>query len=330
MQTSIENPEKSNNITKNDKSINTQPDLIQKMDDINTNIEEYKFLSLMKRIINQQDRPDRTGIGTKSIFAPQNLCFSLKNNRFPLLTTRSIPLRHITEELLWFLRGQTDVSILQQKGVHVWDANTTREFLDGRKLYNSQIGDAGPSYGFQMRHNGAEYIDCKTDYTGLGFDQLSSVIHLLKNDPFSRRILINLWNPKDTDKMPLPPCGFCYQFYVTEGKDKNWLCCKLIQRSSDISLAGGWNIASASLLTIMLAHICNLKPKELIWSIGDAHIYLNQMEGVVKQLARKPRQFPKLYIVKDPIDMDITKFEADHFRLEGYQPYARIKLPMNA
>lgn len=226
---------------------------------------------------------------------------------------------------MWFLRGQTDVSILQQKNIHIWDGNTSRDFLDSRGIHSLKEGDLGASYSFQFRHFGAEYKDCRTDYTGQGFDQLAYVIHELKHNPYSRKIIINLWNPKDIPIMSLEPCAFCYQFYVKN----NRLSCKLTQRSSDISLAGGWNVASASLLTIMLAHVCGLEPDELIWSIGDAHIYLNQLESVKQQLERSPRAFPKLHIIQSPKDMDITQFEFDHLRLRGYTSHSHISIPMN-
>lgn len=289
------------------------------------NIEELLFLQLLREIGTQENRPDRTGVGTRSIFAPTELRFSLRDNQFPLLTTRKMPLRIIFEELMWFLRGQTDVSILRKKNIHIWDGNTSREFLDSRQLHHYIEGDLGPSYSFQFRHFGAEYQDCRTDYTGQGFDQLGHVIHELKHNPTSRKIMINLWNPKDSSKMSLEPCAFCYQFYVKNGR----LSCKLTQRSSDVSLAGGWNIASASLLTILLAHVCGLEPDELIWSIGDAHIYLNQLNSVQKQVERSPRAFPKLYIIHSPKDMDITQFEFEHLQLDGYTPHPHISFPMN-
>ncbi len=290
-------------------------------------MEEKRLLNLMETILTQPERPDRTGVGTKSIFSPPQLSFSLRDHTFPLLTTRKMSLRWIFEELMWFLRGQTDVSILQRKGVHVWDGNTSRAFLDARGLSHYVEGDLGPSYSFQFRYAGAEYVDCHTDYTGQGFDQLQDVIRKLKYDPYSRKIMINLWSPKDASKMSLEPCAFCYQFYVHDEEGVKFLSCKLTQRSSDIGLAGGWNVASAALLTYMLAHVCGMKPHRLYWSIGDAHIYLNQLEQVHTQIQRIPRPFPKMYITR-PVD-DITAFEWDCFRLDGYEFYSAIKLPMN-
>lgn len=286
--------------------------------------DESQLLQLLDKLLEQPIRLDRTNVGTKSIFSPPEMRFSLKDT-FPLLTTRSLPLRQIFEELMWFIRGQTDVDILRRKKVYVWDNNTSRSFLNKQGLYHLQEGDLGPSYSFQFRHFGAEYKDCHTDYTGQGFDQLQYVIDEIKTNPTSRRLIINLWNANDIQKMSLQPCGYGYQFYV----NGNCLSCKLIQRSSDISLAGGWNIASASLLTYMIAYICGLQPYELIWSIGDVHIYMNQLESIKKQLTRIPRQFPKLYIIKPPENMSITNFEFDCFKLENYNPYPKIKYTFN-
>lgn len=297
------------------------------------NVEEKLFLERLNLILQKgYKKTDRTGTGTLSLFSPGDLSFSLENNTIPLLTTRPLPLKHIFEELMWFLRGQTDVRILQQKGVKVWNANTSREFLDKRGLYMYPVGDLGPSYSFQFRHSGADYLNCRQPYYNLGFDQLTYVINLLKNNPDSRRIIINLWNPSDLDKMSLVPCGFCYQFYVTPEKR---LITKVTQRSSDIALAGGWNIASASLLTYMLASICGLKPHKVIWSTGDTHLYLNQLDSVKEQISRKcDKPFPKLYIHNDAPSLengrDITEFEYTDFSLVNYCPQKKIKLAMNA
>lgn len=285
------------------------------------NHEEQKFLSILENILeNGSERIDRTNIGTKSIFGTE-LRFNLESHTFPLLTTRTLSLRMIFEELMWFIRGQTNVKILEDKNIFVWTPNSNREFLDKQGLYHLKPGDVGKSYGFQFRHKGAIYVDCNTDYTNQGFDQLNYVIDLLKNNPSSRRIIIDLWN---TEEVALPPCGFCYQFYV----DNGFLSCKLVQRSSDISLAGGWNIASAALFTYLLAAITNLKPKELIWSVGDCHIYLNQLKFIKEQTTRTPRLFPKLYL--NNIPKNITEFEFNDLELLFYTPYPRIKLPLNA
>lgn len=288
------------------------------------NTEELAFLEVLRTITAQSSRPDRTGVGTKSLFSPPELRFSLRDGRFPLLTTRKLSPRLIFEELMWFLRGQTDVSILREKGIHIWDGNTTREFLDQQQLEHYQEWDLGPSYGFQFRHSGATYVDCKTDYSGQGVDQLSNLLRDLRVNPYSRRLIINLWNPSDLCKMALQPCAFCYQFYVSDGE----LHCKLTQRSSDISLAGGWNIASASLLTILVAQASGLEPGELIWSVGDAHIYLNQLQAVKRQIQRVPYPFPTIRI--ETPKPNITEYEFSDFEICDYKCHAPITIPFNA
>ncbi len=295
------------------------------------NLPEQQFLSVLQQVLDSPIRQERTGTGAHSLFGV-HLEFSLENS-FPLLTTRHISLRLVFEELMWFLRGQTDVSILQNKNIHIWDANTSREFLDSHGLYYYDEGDLGPSYGWQFRSFGAPYLNCHTPPVG-GIDQLAQVIHLLKTDPTSRRILISLWNPNQSEEMALPACLYGYQFYVETENTKQYLSCKLIQRSSDISLAGGWNICTGSLLVYMLAHICGMIPRKLIWSVGDTHIYLNQVDGVKEQLTRTPREFPTLTVIKTPVgNTELEKllhFEWDCFLLRDYNPHKKISLPINA
>jgi thymidylate synthase len=281
---------------------------------------EHNFLEVLSEARNGIRRPSRT-VPTNSVFS-RTLRFDLSNG-FPLLTTRPLPLRLIFTELMWFLNGRTDNQWLQAKGVHIWDANSSKEFLKLNNLPYEE-GDIGPSYGFQFRYSGAKYIDSKTDYTGKGFDQLANVIDLIKNNPDSRRIIINLWNSVDISKMALPPCAFCYQFYVAEGK----LSCILMQRSSDIALAGGWNIATVSLLTTMLAKVCGLLPGTVVWSPNDIHVYENQLEAVDNQLLRSPRRFPQLSL-KMPSGRDITAFKYSDLTLIGYSPHPSIKVAMN-
>lgn len=289
------------------------------------NHEENQFLHVMADIINHGVvRDDRTGAGTKSIFS-RELRFDLSKGRIPMMTTRPVGLRYVFEELMWILRGQTDNKILNDKKIHIWDDNTTRKFLDNKHLNHLPVGDIGPSYGFQMRHFGSNYLDCKTGYTS-GFDQLKYVIHLLKTNPTSRRIIINLWNPNQLDQMALPPCMYGYQFYVANGQ----LSCKLIQRSSDIALAGSHNCTAGALLVRMLCKVTGLVPGELIWSPSDIHIYLNQTESVMEQLGRCPKPFPTLKVVGSPKNNDILNFEYKHFKLLNYAPWPKIKFAMNA
>jgi thymidylate synthase len=294
------------------------------------NPEEEQFINVIKTILHtKRIRPSRTEVGTKSIFGV-NLSFNLTHT-FPLLTTRRLCLRIIFEELMWFLRGETDVAKLKEKKVFVWNDNTTREFLDKRGLTHYKVGDIGPSYSFQFRHSGAVYRGCEEKYDGEGVDQLSQLIETIRTNPFSRRLIIELWNPVDTDKMALPPCMHGYQFYV--GSDDqgqpSTLSCKVTQRSSDIALAGGWNIASASLFLTLVAYVCDLVPHTLIWSVGDCHLYTNQLDTVQEQIQRQPRPFPRLSI-RDGAPKDITKIEFKDIMLEGYNPYKRITFAMNA
>lgn len=297
------------------------------------NPEEYQLIYCLQKILERPERVDRTGVGTKSIFG-SNMQFNL-DGQFPLITTRRLTLRMVFEELMWMLRGQTDSKILLDKKIPVWEPNTSREFLDKRGLGHYREGDIGSAYGFQYRHFGAEYTGCDTDYTGRGFDQLAYVIDLLQNDPTSRRIVMNIWNPAQLDGMSLAPCLFCWQFYVDIDTDgTKHLSAKLTQRSSDISLAGGWNIATGALMVYMLGHLLHMKPKELIWSTGDTHIYLNQLEGVKIQLSREPRAFPKLVIKNTPkgdsVLEQLCNFEWSDFELVDYNPHPRIKLTLNA
>lgn len=290
------------------------------------NHEENQFIYTMQEILTSGiERSDRTGTGTLSIFSKE-LRFNLSNGQIPMMTTRPVSLRYVFEELMWILRGQTDNKILNKKKIYIWNENTTREFLDNKGLDNLPVGDIGPSYGFQMRHFGANYLNCKKNYNQKGTDQLANVIHLIKNKPTSRRIIMSLWNPSQLDQMALPPCLYGYQFYVANG----YLSCKLIQRSSDICLAGSHNCTAGALLVRMLCVITGLKPGELIWSPADIHIYLNQIDSVREQILRFPMPFPTLKIIGRPKHNDILNFEYKHLKLLNYKPHNKITFAMNA
>ena len=289
------------------------------------NYEEYQFLNTMSDIINNGTlKQNRTGIGTKSIFS-RELRFNLDGGKIPLITTRPVSIRYIFEELMWILRGETNNKILNNKHIHIWDKNTTRDFLDNNGLTWLPEGDVGASYGFQMRRYGAKYLDCNTNYDLNGFDQLEYVINLIINNPNSRRIIMNLWNPTQLNEMSLPPCLYGYQFYVSNG----YLSCKLIQRSSDISLAGSHNCVSGALLVHMICKITNLLPGELIWSPSDIHIYLNQIESVKIQLNRIPKPFPILKIKNMPKNNNILNFAFTDIELSNYDPFPKIHFDMN-
>ena len=287
--------------------------------------EEHQYLSLIENIIaNGVYRPDRTGTGTRSVFGVQHR-WSLSNNSFPLLTTKRVFFRGVLEELIWFVNARTDSNLLSEKNVKIWDGHGSREYLDSIGLTEREQGDLGPVYGFQWRHFGAEYINNQTDYSGQGVDQLANVIHLLKTDPYNRRIIMSAWNPKDLPFMALPPCHMFCQFYVADGT----LSCLMYQRSCDVGLGVPFNIASYSLLTIMLAHICDLQLGEFIHSMGDSHVYEDHVEALKTQCTRDPRPFPTLKI-KDGIRREtIEEFEFDDFVLEGYDPHAKIAMKMS-
>lgn len=280
--------------------------------------------------LTRQTFPFRTGTGTYALFAPPQLRFSLRDNTFPLLTTKRVFHKAIVHELLWFISGSTSSAPLSNVGVKIWDGNGSREYLDSIGLTHREAGDLGPVYGFQWRHFGAEYVDCHADYSGKGVDQLAGVISTLKNNPYDRRIILSAWNPADLKKMALPPCHMFAQFYVSykNGKDKKGeLSCVLYQRSCDMGLGVPFNIASYALLTIMIAHVCGLEPGEFIHTMGDTHVYVDHVDGLKVQLEREPREFPKLKIGREVKDIDDFKFE--DFVLEGYDPYPGIKMKMS-
>jgi thymidylate synthase len=285
---------------------------------------EQGYLDLLKDVLdNGIKRNDRTNVGTLSIFGAQ-MKFDLSKG-YPLITTKRIPWKMVLKELLWIVRGKTDAKILQDQGVHIWDGNTSREFLDDRGLHDYPEGDVGPLYGFQFRHWGAKYINCHTDYTNQGIDQLANVINEIKTNPTSRRLLISAWNVEDLDKMSLNPCHTLCQFYVDT--NKGTLSCQLYQRSGDLFLGVPFNIASYSALVFMIAKLCNLKPGTFIHTIGDAHIYNNHITQVKLQLQRKPFDFPILTL-KDGNQESVEDFKLSDFELENYLHHDSIKAPM--
>ena len=224
--------------------------------------------------------------------------------------------------MLWFIKGSTDAKELQKKNVHIWDGNGSREFLDQCGFTDREEGDLGPVYGFQWRHFGASYDNCKTNYHKKGFDQLNHCIHLIKTEPTSRRIIMSAWNPPDLKDMALPPCHIMCQFYV----DGEYLSCQMYQRSADVGLGVPFNMASYSLLTCMVAHVCNLKPKTFHYCMGDTHIYKNHVDQLKTQLKRTPRNFPVLKIKNTRNSID--DFEYEDFQLFEYNPYPNIKMDM--
>lgn len=260
-----------------------------------------QYLDLLQKIMDEgQIKTDRTGVGTKSIFAYQ-MRFNLSKG-FPLLTTKKLHLKSIIHELLWFIKGDTNIKYLNDNGVTIWD-----EWAD-------ENGELGPVYGAQWRHWKCE--------NGQEIDQLADLMNNVKNNPNSRRLLISAWNVAHIDKMALPPCHCLFQLYVANNK----LSCQLYQRSADVFLGVPFNIASYSLLTMMIAKVCGLEPGEFIHTLGDTHIYLNHINQVTEQLTRKPLTLPKMEILGE--QKDIFSFKYQDFVLKDYNPYPAIKAPI--
>ena len=305
-----------NNSTMNIKSFNTQ---------------ENDYLSLMRNILeNGSSNDDRTGVGTLSIFGSM-LKYDLRDT-FPLCTTKRMFFRAIFEELMFYLSGKTDNKILQEKGIHVWDGNTTREFLDKRGLQHYEEGDMGQTYGFNFRHFGGEYKGCWKDYqTGttdsIGFDQLENIINLIKTEPSSRRIIIDLWDSSTIHKAALPACLCKYQFNVNVKKKELNLAIYL--RSSDYFLANNWNSSCGALFVHLLCNTegIDLRPGELTVFIADAHLYKTHTEQVKINLERKPFPFPKL-LIKGEKKKNITEFKFEDIELIGYKAHPNIKAEM--
>ncbi|CAK7264343.1 Thymidylate synthase [Sporothrix epigloea] len=320
------------------------------------NKEEDQYLDLVKEILETgEHRPDRTGTGTYSIFAPRPLKFALHRRDdaadaivpvLPLLTTKRVFTRAVIEELLWFVRGETTSTTLSTKGVKIWDGNGSRAFLDQMGFTDREDGDLGPVYGFQWRHFGAEYKTPHSDYTGQGVDQLAEVVRKLRDSPYDRRILLSAWNPHDLPQMVLPPCHMFAQFYVSYpglrhgarsaeapaspiSAAKGHLHCQLYQRSCDMGLGVPFNIASYALLTHMLARVCDLVPGSLTHVMGDAHVYADHVDALETQLQRVPRAFPTLNILNHPPGGSIDGWQLEDFQVEGYNPYKAIAMKMS-
>ncbi|KAK0583556.1 hypothetical protein LWI29_038151 [Acer saccharum] len=283
--------------------------------------EEYFYLRLVQDIITDGTlKDDRTGTGTLSKFGCQ-MRFNLRK-AFPLLTTKKVFWRAVVEELLWFISGSTNAKVLQEKDIHIWDGNASRDYLDSVGLTDREEGDLGPVYGFQWRHFGARYTDMHADYSGQGFDQLLDVIYKIKNNPDDRRIVLSAWNPSDLKLMALPPCHMFAQFYVANGE----LSCQMYQRSADMGLGVPFNIASYSLLTYMIAHVCDLVPGDFIHVIGDAHVYRTHVRPLQEQLKKLPKPFPILKINSEKKNID--SFVAADFELIDYDPHQKIEMKM--
>ena len=288
--------------------------------DFYINKEEMNYKNLIKNILDEGlIRDDRTGVGTISLFAPYSMKYNLEDT-FPLCTLKRGFLRAVFEELLLYIRGQTDNNILKEKNIHIWDGNTTREFLDKRGLTHLPEGDMGETYGFNMRHYGGNYENCKTKYDeNNGFDQLKYVINEIKNNPHSRRILINLWNPKTTCNAALPSCLHQYQFYVDT--EKKTLSVQIYLRSSDVFLANNWNVCTGALFVYLLCNLedIDLTPGNLTMVCGDAHIYKTHIELAKEMIERESYPYPKLVILNKK--SKIEDFVYEDIKLIGYKTH---------
>lgn len=285
---------------------------------------EYEYMNLLKDVLeNGENKPDRTRTGTKSIFGAQ-LKFDI-SERLPVMTTRKISFDIGAKELLFFISGKTNTKILEEQGVKIWKGNTTREFLDSRGL-NYEEGDMGAGYSFQWRHYGAEYDGADKNYIGEGIDQLSGLIKGIRDNPHSRRHILISWNPAALKKTSLPPCHVLAQFNVSG--DRKYIDCSLYQRSADLFLGAPYNIMSYSLLTYMIGHVTGLKPRNFVYSIGDAHIYSNHIRQTEKLLKRMPRPFPILKFRRSAKIKEIDDFSIDSFILEGYTSWDHISAEM--
>ena len=291
------------------------------------NFEEKQYLDLITKIIKTGDlQKGRNGNVYSTI--GETMRFSLKDNTIPLLTTKKVAWKTCLKELLWFIRGDTNNKNLKNQNVKIWNGNASREYLDSRNLHYLKEDDLGPVYGHQWRFWNAPYskeLGCLETYNGKGIDQLQNVIDSL-NDPderFSRRIIMSAWNPEQLNEMALPPCHVLSQFKVT---NNNELTCILYQRSGDVGLGVPFNIASYSFLTHLLAKHCDLKAKEFIHFIGDAHIYDDHCKVLNQQLDREPFQFPKLLIENKYAN--INDYSINDFTLKDYNYYDAIKMDM--
>jgi thymidylate synthase len=259
------------------------------------------YLELMRHVLEHgTEKKDRTGTGTLSVFGHQ-MRFNLDEG-FPLVTTKKVHTKSIIHELLWFLKGETNIRYLKENGVSIWD-----EWAD-------ENGNLGPVYGAQWRSWHAA--------DGRTIDQISQVVEMIRKNPDSRRLIVNAWNVGDLDKMALPPCHAFFQFYVAHGR----LSCQLYQRSADIFLGVPFNIASYALLTMMIAQVTDLRPGDFVHTLGDAHLYLNHLEQARLQLSREPRPLPRMRL--NPAVRSLFDFKFEDFALEGYDPHPAIKAPV--
>lgn len=302
---------------------------------MSANVDEREYINLLSKVMCEGDERKTRNSVTRSIFG-ERLVFDLTHG-FPLLTTKKMFLRGIFEELMWFLRGQTDSKILERKGVNIWKGNTSIDFLNKLHMPYDE-GDVGNMYGYQLCHSGVEYKDCHHNYTNQGFNQIEYCLNLLREDKYSRRIIMSTFSPSNSDKGVLYPChGIVIQFYVTEKNGENLLSCHMYQRSADMFLGVPFNIASYALLTQIICYTLNNErkykdtsiinipfvPDKLIMSFGDLHIYESHFDQVREQINRDPFVFPQITINKDGLST-YTDLEWGDIELDNYQSHPRI------
>jgi len=287
--------------------------------------EEYQYLNLLSDILKEgTNEKGRNGI-TKCVYGAA-MHFSLENGKIPILTTKKISWKTCLKELLWFVNGKTDNKLLNEQNVHIWDGNSTKEYMKTRGL-NYEEGDLGPIYGFQWRHFNASYEGCAANYKDKGIDQLQNVIDCLK-DPkqrSSRRLIVSAWNPCQVDEGALPSCHNFFQFNVVSG---NKLSCSMYQRSNDCILGVPFNIASYSFLTHLIAKHCGLEAYEFIHFMGNSHIYENAIDAAKLQITREPYPFPTVSIKE--VRENINDYQVEDFEINNYKSHDAIKVAMVA
>jgi len=285
--------------------------------------DENQYINLIQDIIEQGVMIEGRNGNALTVFGAA-MHFNLKDNIVPVLTTKKVAIKTCIKELLWFISGETNNKVLKNQNVHIWDGNGSREFLDSRGLNNLEEDDLGPVYGHQWRYFNAPYVDCNTDYTGKGVDQLEYIIKCLKDpvERYSRRLVMSAWNPCQLKEMALPPCHVLAQFNVV----KDELSCSLYQRSGDVGLGVPFNIASYSILTHIIAKHCNLKAKEFVYYLGNTHIYDDHIEELKQQIERTPYKFPEISI-KNQYD-SIDEYKVSDIDIIDYEYHPPIKMEM--
>jgi thymidylate synthase len=290
------------------------------------NDEEQQYLNLIKNILENGTWENGRNGKTKAIFGNM-MRFSLKDGKIPILTTKKTAWKTCLRELLWFIRGKTNNKLLTEQGVHIWDGNSSREFLDSRGLQDYAIDELGPVYGHQWRHFNAKWQGDSHDYSGEGVDQLQYIIDQLKNceTRTNRRLVLSAWNPCQLDEMALPPCHILCQFNVHDG---NKLSCSMYQRSNDEACGTSFNIASYSFLTHLIAKHCGLEAYEFVYFKGNCHIYEEHVDGLKLQITREPYPFPTVSIKQ--VRENINDYCVDDFEIHNYQHHEPIKFQMVA